>query len=340
MLAPSHLIVVGTSAGGMSALVQLVAQLPATLTAAVLVVQHFAPDSDGQQFVDRLARHTSLKCLLPIDGEPLRAGTLYLAPPDHHLLAKDGGVAHVLVTKGPRENRYRPAADSLFRSAAVAYGPRTIGIILTGMLYDGTAGLEFIKRCGGIVIVQDPREAEYPSMPETALRNVDVDYVVPLAMMGHLLDEIIQGTIPEQKLDVPEDLKQEAAIAERVVGTTDAVADLGRAAPLTCPNCGDTLWEMKEGDLPRFRCHAGHTFTGDTLIHNTQQKLEESLWVALRLMEERKNLLSSMAANSNGPYSVQQEERIVEIKKHINRLRKFLLNGSANSAATIITPKD
>lgn len=340
MPAPSHLIVVGTSAGGMPALVQLVAQLPATLTAAVLVVQHFAPDSDGQQLVDRLARHTGLECLLPTNGEPLRAGTLYLAPPDRHLLAKDGTTAHVLVTKGPRENHYRPAADSLFRSAAVAYGPRTVGIILTGMLFDGTAGLEFIKRCGGVAIVQDPHEAEYPSMPETALRNVDVDYVVPLALMGPLLDEITRGTVPEQKIDIPEDIKQEAAIAERVVGTTDAVAALGHLAPLTCPDCGGTLWEMKAGTLLRFRCHTGHAFTGDALIHNTQQKLEESLWVALRMMEERKNLLSSMAARGEVPNSVQQEERIMEIKKHVNRLREFLLNGSGNSASTVTTPED
>ena len=338
MPVPSHLIVVGTSAGGMTALVQLVSQLPATLTAAVLVVQHFAPDSDGQQLVDRLARHTGLKCLLPTDGEPLRAGTLYLAPPDRHLLAKDGSIAHVLVTKGPRENHYRPAVDSLFRSAAVAYGPRTVGIVLTGMLHDGTAGLEFIKRCGGVTIVQDPHEAEFPSMPETALRNVAVDYVVPLAMMGQLLDEIMQGTIPKQKMDIPEDLKQEAAIAERVVGTTGAVAALGQLAPLTCPHCGGALWEMKEGTLLRFRCDTGHAYTANALLHSSQKKIEESLWVALRMMEERKNLLSSMAARGEGPYSVRQEERVVEIKKHINRIRKFLLNG--NSASPVTTPAD
>ena len=341
MSAPSHLIVVGTSAGGMPALVQLVAQLPATLPAAVLIVQHFSPDSDGQQLVDRLARHTEMDCRLPTDGETIHSGTLYLAPPDRHLLAKDGNVAHVLVTKGPRENRYRPAADSLFRSAAVAYGPRTVGIVLTGMLHDGTAGLEFIKRCGGLAIVQDPLEAEYPSMPETAMRNVDIDYVVPLAMMGPLLNEITRSVISEEKITIPEDLKLEAAIAERVVGTTEAVAKLGQLSPLTCPDCGGNLWQLDKGKILRYRCHTGHAFTSDGLLNQSQQKLEETLWVALRMMEERKNLLNGMAKRGESHYSTQQEERLVEIKKHINRLREFLLNGDeASSNSTVVTPQD
>ncbi|MBF9221135.1 chemotaxis protein CheB [Hymenobacter ruricola] len=341
MPAPSHLIVVGTSAGGMPALVQLVAQLPATLTAAVLVVQHFAPDSDGQHLVDRLARHTAMPCRLPVHGESIEAGTLYLAPPDRHLLAKDGGTPHLLVTKGPRENHYRPAADALFRSAAVAFGANVVGVILTGMLHDGTAGLEFIKRCGGIAIVQDPHEAEYPSMPETALRNVDVDYVVPLNQMGALLEEITARKVSERKAEVPEDLKQEAAIAERVVGTTEEVLKIAHPVPLTCPDCGGSLFEVEHGKLLRYRCHTGHAFTADGLLHSAQQTLEETLWVALRMMEERKNLLSSMATRGVGPYSVQQEERIEEIKKHINRLREFLLNGSAGgSGSTVVTPED
>ena len=338
MSAPAYLIVVGTSAGGMPALVEFVALLPATLPAAILVVQHFAPESNGQQLVERLARHTALPCRLPTDGEHLKAGTLYLAPPDRHLLAKDGRMPHLLVTKGPRENHYRPAADALFRSAAVAYGARTVGIVLTGMLHDGTAGLEFIKRCGGIAIVQDPSEAEFPSMPESALQNVAVDYVVPLGQMAALLDEITHSPVPQRPSVIPEDLKQEAAIAERVVGDTAAVASIGHPVPLTCPDCGGNLWEVNEGKVLRYRCHTGHAFTADSLLHNSQQHLEETLWVALRMMEERKNLLTGMAMRGAGTYSVQQEEKLDEIKKHINRLREFLLNGSGPT--TIATPQD
>ncbi|HEX8507582.1 MAG TPA: chemotaxis protein CheB, partial [Hymenobacter sp.] len=243
---------------------------------------------------------------------------------------------HLLVTKGPRENNFRPAADSLFRSAAVAFGPNVVGIVLTGMLHDGTAGLEFIKRCGGTAIVQDPHEAEYPSMPETALRNVAVDYVVPLAMMGPLLEEITGNNFTERNIEVPEDLKLEAAIAERVVGTTEEVMRIAHPSPLTCPDCGGSLFEVNKGKLLRFRCHTGHAFTADALLRNATHSLEETMWVALRMMEERKNLLSSMAARGEGPYSVQQEERIEEMKKHINRLREFLLNGNGSGSASTV----
>jgi two-component system chemotaxis response regulator CheB len=335
---PQSLIVIGTSAGGMPALCQLVAQLPATLSAAVLIVQHFAPDSNGQHLANRLARYTELRCVLPDNDDPLEARTLYLAPPDRHLLVKG---RRVLVTKGPRENHYRPAVDALFRSAAVAYGPAVIGVVLTGMLHDGTAGLEFIKRGGGLAVVQDPNDAEFASMPETALRNVAIDYVVPLAGMGGLLATLVEQLPPPDSADIPEDLKTEAAIAERVVGNTEDVAKLGHLVPLTCPDCGGNLWEVEHGKVLRYRCHTGHAFTADTLLKSGQHSLEETLWVALRMMEERKNLLSSMAMRGESPYAVQQEERIEEIKKHINRLREFLINGGGGTAdSTVITPED
>ncbi|KAA9338773.1 chemotaxis protein CheB [Hymenobacter busanensis] len=311
----------------MPALTQLVAQLPADLPAAVFVVQHLAPDSSGPHLASRLAQHTSLQCHLAEDGQHIAKGHLYLAPPDRHLLVKEG---HVLVTKGPRENHYRPAADALFRSAAAVYGPLTIGVVLTGMLHDGTAGLELIKRAGGVAVVQDPHDAEYPSMPVSALRNVQVDYSAPLSEMGALLQQLCD-TRPLATGPVPDDIIQEAAIAERVVGTTQEVRHIGRQVPLTCPDCGGALWEMKHGNLLRYRCHTGHAFTADGLLRDTQESLEETLWVALRMMEERKNLLSSMAMRGEGQWSVQQEERSEELKQHINRLREFLLNGRSAS---------
>jgi two-component system chemotaxis response regulator CheB len=324
----------------MPALVQLVAQLPATLNAAVLVVQHFAPDSDGQHLANRLARHTSLRCCLPADGDPIEAGTLYLAPPDRHLLVKSHDVPHLLVTKGPRENNYRPAADTLFRSAAVAYGPAVVGVVLTGMLHDGTAGLEFIKRCGGRAVVQDPHDAEYPSMPETALRNVAIDHVVPLGALGPLLEALTEGPPPAAAtVVIPEDLKQEAAIAERVMGTTDEIDRIGQIVPLTCPDCGGNLWEVTHGKVLRYRCHTGHAYTADTLLRDTEHNLEETLWVALRMMEERKNLLTSMASRGDTPYAVQQAERIEELKKHVNRMREFLLNGVSNRSNSAHAPE-
>ncbi|NML65265.1 chemotaxis protein CheB [Hymenobacter sp. RP-2-7] len=325
---PPYVIVIGTSAGGMPALTQLVAQLPATLPAAVLVVQHLAPDSQGELLAERLGRHTALACHLARHHAPLEAGHLYLAPPDRHLLLKED---HLLVTKGPHENSYRPAADALFRSAAVAFGSHAVGVVLTGMLHDGTAGLEFMKRAGGVAVVQDPAEAEFSSMPESALRNVAIDYVVPLAEMGALLTRLVSPGADAPALpmtDIPADLKLEAAIAERVVGSTEQIEALGHQVPLTCPDCGGSLWQLDAGQVLRYRCHTGHAFTAEALAEQSQKTLEESLWVALRMLEERKNLLSSIAGHGTHRQVTYQTERAEELKRHINRLREFLLNGS------------
>lgn len=311
----------------MPALTELVASLPASLPAAVLVVQHLSPDSSGENLVSRLSLHTRLRCHLAAHGDTVQAGHLYLAPADRHLLVQNG---QMLVTRGPRENNYRPAVDALFRSAAVSYGNAVIGVVLTGMLHDGTAGLDFIKRCGGQAVVQTPQDAQFPSMPYTAMRNVAVDYVVPLAKMGALLQQLTSQGLPPAT-PIPEDLKAEAAIAERVVGTTEEINRLGEPVPMTCPDCGGSLWKLEHGNVLRFRCHTGHAFTADALFESSKQALEETLWVALRMMEERKNLLSSMAVRGEGPWSVQQEERLEEIKAHVNRLREFLLNGSTGA---------
>ncbi|GAA4008549.1 chemotaxis protein CheB [Hymenobacter fastidiosus] len=340
-----HIIVIGTSAGGMPALCQLVAQLNNTLPAAVLVVQHLAPDSWGAHLVERMARHTSMRCQLAVDGTPIELGNIYLAPPDRHLLVRDG---HILITRGPRENHYRPAVDSLFRSAAAYYSTRVIGVVLTGMLHDGTAGLEFIKRCGGRALVQDPADAEYPGMPESALHNVEIDDVLPISLMGARLEELVFQNV-QPVWPVPEDIKLEAAIAERVVGTgtTEEASQLGHTVPVTCPDCGGSLWQMKHGKILRYRCHTGHAFTADSLLKESQKSLEESLWVALRMLEERKTLLTNMAIRGEGSSNGSQQERIEEIKKHINRLREFMLNGMSNSAVPgprppgpVLTPDD
>ena len=331
---PFSLIVVGTSAGGIPALIQLVAQLPRQLPAAVLVVQHLSPDSQADIIAERLARHSALRCVVATDQAPLEAGTLYLAPADRHLLAKEG---RVLVTKGPRENHYRPAVDALFRSAAVAYGANVVGVVLTGMLHDGTAGLDFVKRCGGITVVQDPADAEFPSMPESALRTVEIDYVAPLAQMGELLLTLVSPprAVSPSTTFIPPDLKLEAAIAERVMGTTEQVSELGHQVPLTCPDCGGALWEIEHGSVQRFRCHTGHAFSAEALQECSRQALEETLWVALRMMEERKTLLTSMDAHSGAKWHTEQTtERLMHLKGHINRLRQFILGNHEHNGDT------
>ncbi|AMJ67157.1 chemotaxis protein CheB [Hymenobacter sp. PAMC 26628] len=336
MAAPTHLIVIGTSAGGMPALTQLVAQLPAALPAAVLVVQHLAPDADTEALVTRLAAHTGLRCQVAGHGAPLLAGHLYLAPPERHLLVKED---RVLVTKGPFENGYRPSADALFRAAAVAFGAQVVGVVLTGMLHDGTAGLEFIKRCGGTAVVQDPAEAEFPSMPESALRNVAVDHVLPVAAMGALLVGLVGPAHagPAHALSIPPDLRLEAAIAERTVGTAGQMGELGTLVPFTCPDCGGNLWDVTQGEVLRFRCHTGHAYTAASMLEGSQRKMQETLWVALRMMEERKNLLASLAARDEAYGTGRHTERLDDLKRHVNRMREFLLDeyeGETEDTAT------
>lgn len=192
---------------------------------------------------------------------------------------------------------------------------------------------------GGVAVVQDPAEAEFASMPESALRHVEIDYVVGLDAMGPLLVGLVSPTplSPTDVMAIPPDLKLEAAIAERVVGTTAQIEQFSHLVPLTCPGCGGLLWEMNAGHVLRYRCHTGHAYTAGALAASSLQSLEETLWVALRMMEERKNLLSNMANHADAQWNRPQLERVEEIKRHVNRLREFLLS-SEESDSTVAAP--
>nr|MDQ3003110.1 chemotaxis protein CheB [Fibrobacterota bacterium] len=291
----SPIIVIGTSAGGMDALSRLVPQFPAGFPSPIFIVQHMAADSTGDMLVKTLAEKGKLKCGHAVDGEKIETGRIYIAPSDHHLMVEKGAV---LVTKGARENRSRPSIDPLFRSAAVAYGNGVIGVLLTGYLDDGTSGMMAIKRCGGTCIVQDPQDAAYPDMPQNALNNLKVDHCLPLARMGELLSDLVNrnGHGPKPVV-IPEDIVIEAKIAKRVLSDVKAVESLGNQVPFNCPECGGVLWEMAKGNLVRFRCHTGHAFTSSVLLAEQTTKIEETLWVALRMFEERRNLLQTMSAS-------------------------------------------
>ena len=201
-----NIVVIGTSAGGLEALDVLVGQLPTDVPASIFIVQHMAPHNSGEPLLRRLNRHKAFQPKLAENGGRFKPSRIYIAPPDSHLLVKKD---RMLIAKGARENRHRPAIDPLFRSAAVAHGARVIGVVLTGMLDDGTAGLMAIKRCGGVAIVQDPRDAAYSGMPMNALNNVDVDFCVSIAEMGPLLTELVHQPHGRSKA-VPPDIRTEA----------------------------------------------------------------------------------------------------------------------------------
>jgi len=316
------IVVIGTSAGGLDALDRLIGQLPAGFPAAVFIVQHLHPEHTPTALLYKLGAHKTFDCKIAENGEAFERGKIYVAPSDAHLLIKE---STLLIARGARENRYRPAVDPLFRSAAVAHGPRVIGIVLTGMLDDGTSGLMAIHRCGGITVVQDPLDALYPDMPQSAINNDHVDYCVPLTAMGQLLDKLSRE-FPNKTVSVPDDIRIEADIAERVLMGIEEVNALGDLTPYTCINCGGSLWMMKEPDGERYRCHTGHTFTAATLLYDQGEKVEETLWVALRVLEERRNLQKNMAQKENRPKSKKNYEKNArETETQISRLRSLLL---------------
>ena len=285
----------------------------------ILVVQHISADATGNVLLDALNSIGNLICQHAKDGHKLQPGNLYLAPSDHHLMIDED--QKIMVTKGAYENRSRPAIDPLFRSAAIAFGNGVIGIILTGYLDDGTAGMKVIKRCGGTCIVQDPTDADYPDMPQNVINNMKVDYCLPIAEMGTLLYQLIPLKLGKQK-PIPEDIVIEANISKRILRDLSSVNALGGQVPFNCPGCGGILWQVDKDQNLRFRCHTGHFYTAVSLLAEQNEKIEETLWTALRMFEERKNLLTKMAHEKVGSESAL--ERAEMLKVHIDRIRLML----------------
>ena len=317
------IIVVGASIGGIEALTSLLSQLPGSFPASILIVLHLHPESPS--VLDRiLSSRTNLTVKFAQEGEVLRHGSAYLAPPDQHLLVKDG---KALLSHGPRENRSRPAIDPLFRSAAVAYGSRVVGVILSGLLDDGTAGLQAIKECGGVAVAQDPKDAQYADMPISAIENVEVDHVVPLADMGALLARLVEMPAPEAS--IPEHLKREVEISQGLTRTDMEENIMGTLVPMVCPECGGALTGLPSGKGMRYRCHEGHAFGQLHLVDAQYDKMESALWSAVRIMEEQANMLKRMARHHKSiPRSSKNHygTRAKEIEASAEHIRDFLLH--------------
>lgn len=320
---PKYVVVVGASAGGLTAVTELVAQLKPGMNIAVLVVLHLSRKGISEFLVHKLQQVTQLHCVAAADEATIHQDHIYVAPPNYHLLVKDG---RTIIGHGPEENRWRPSIDVLFRSAAVHYNGCTIGIVLSGLLDDGTAGMLAIKKTGGKCIVQDPNQAEYPDMPLSVLNNMEVDHCVPLEEMGKVLMEITQ-TEPE-KHSIPEDIQRESAIAEKVSIGIANVEPLGEQSLYTCPDCGGSLWKLQEGKTDRYRCYTGHTYSERDLSVKQAEQVESTLWIALRMIEERRNLLRKMELETKqrGFHRIASDhaDRAQELDDHIARLKGIL----------------
>ena len=284
------IIVVGASAGGVQSLQELAAELPADLPAAVFVVLHM-PAGSSSVLPRLLARKGPLPALAPDDNMPIEPGRIYVASPNCHLLVQPGKVR---VVHGPKENRHRPAVDPLFRSAAWAYGPRVVGVVLSGTLDDGSAGLWAIKSCGGIAVVQDPEDALHPGMPESALAHLTVDHRLPISDIGPLLSRLAREPVNGHRPVTPELVKLETNLVMNGENS-DALWSAGRPSPFTCPACHGTLWELIEGDMFRYRCHIGHAFSPESLQAEQTLEVENALGSALRALKEKREVARRLA---------------------------------------------
>jgi len=327
-MAKRDIVVIGASAGGIDAFKKLVRGLPKGFPASVFIVWHTAPNIISL-LAKILDRETTLPVIEPFDGERIAPGTIYVSRPDHHLLIEDGLVR---VTKGPKENRFRPAVDPLFRSAALAHGTGVIGVVLTGGLDDGTAGLWTVKENGGVAVVQDPVDAEFPSMPINALRAVDVDYTLPAAEIGGLLarlagEEIAE--IPEVDVDEKKKTTIEVKIAAGENPLELGVMELGDPSPISCPDCNGVLLKLKDGRHVRFRCHTGHAYSPDTLLAAITEHLEKALWNSVRIGDESLMLLgytaNELAAAGHNDIAGVYRQKAEEIQQRLEQVRNAAL---------------
>jgi two-component system chemotaxis response regulator CheB len=319
------IIVIGGSSGATAPLKEILGRLPTDLPAAVFVVLHIPAQGIGI-----LSTVASAASRLPVvqaeSGMVIEQGHIYLAAPDHHLLVHE---SHIMLGRGPRENMARPAIDPLFRSAALQYGPRVIGVVLSGLLSDGAAGLNAIKRCGGVTLVQDPADAIASEMPLRAMEATTVDLCAPGGKIGDVLSDLAREP-PGAALPVPPEIRLEVEIAagERIGSTP--LARIAEPAALTCPACGGVLSMLKMGQPLRFRCQVGHAYTAEALAREQEGQVDEAMRVALRIIEERAELVHRMAEDGrqSGRVAVAKmyDARATEYRGYADMIRRVMLH--------------
>lgn len=331
---PRHLVVIGTSSGGIEALSKVVGGLPADFPAAIAVVMHTSPQSPAMLHTI-LARAGRLPSISPSGAERLEPSTIYVAPPDYHLLIE---ADHVRLARGPKENRFRPAIDPLFRSAAQAFRSNTIGVILTGNLDDGAAGLWAIKELGGTAIVQDPEDAMFPSMPRAAIESVRVDHVASLSDIPPLLVSVTSAPRRGDTSQVPARMEVEVKVAKDQDPPRADVEKLGEPSIFSCPECHGVLMQVTQGSYFRFRCHTGHAHSPETLLVQIQDQIEVQLWNAIRAMQEGNMLMRAMAEHVGKAHVDKLHARVdsdtllaraEELQRQAEKLRQLVTSGSA-----------
>ncbi len=334
---PRDIIVIGGSAGCLAPLKALVSNLPADLPIAIFITVHVSPESPSI-LPAILTRAGEIPAVHPLNKQPIMKSTIYVAPPDQHLLIEDGCV---LTSRGPRENLHRPAIDPLFRSAARAYGPRVIGIILSGLLDDGASGLMAVKMKGGLAVVQDPAEAPFPDMPERALEYAHAEYVLPIAQIQQLILNSANGhnlkaheSHGRKQLKTPSDRAIIVEAKNPDLKNAPLKEHVGAPSVYACPDCQGVLWEIKEGDLVHYRCRVGHSYTTETLNVAFSKATEDTLWASMRALEEKADLLRRMASRSDERAAARLHEEAETIEAHAAQIRNILAEESHHLVAT------
>ena len=329
----STVVVVGASAGGVEALSTLAAGLPRDLDAAVCVVLHL-PAIAESRLAEIMSRAGPLPAVQARDGEPLAHGRVFVAPPDRHLLVRDG---RVVVVRGPHENGLRPSIDVLFRSAALAYGRRTIGVVLSGSRDDGVAGASAIGRRGGCVMVQSPDDAPFPSMPSATVSRDHPDRVLPLAELGAAVTRAVRRLSEEAPMSENgrDEMSLETEYATLAADAIERDGPPGEPSGYGCPACGGVLWELDDEDLLRFRCRVGHAYSAEGAVEAQGESVEAALWTALRALQERAQLTERLAERVGSAGANRSRARFEEVardaREQANVIRRVLArNGSAS----------
>jgi two-component system chemotaxis response regulator CheB len=338
-MAKRDLIVIGTSSGGVQALQTLASGLPRGFPASLFAVCHLRPASRSN-LAEILSRAGPLLATNPVDEERFYPGHIYVAPPDRHLTLEPEGTMRV--TAGPRENNHRPAVDPLFRTAARHYGPRVIGVILSGALSDGVAGLMAIRQAGGLSIVQDPEEALAPFMPTSATQIAGADHVVPLGKIAPLLVELSPQSPPSHPREFVDSLDKATDVVEHDMVRQVRDQRRGQVSLMTCPGCGGTLWQINEGATLRFRCHVGHIYNADVLLAEQTDALEAALWTAVRTFREKSLLLRQLGERERSKGDLPSAQRYDEqagLADHYGQLIvKYVIDGGHGGPNWSATP--
>jgi len=315
-------IIVGASAGGVDAVPRIIAQLPRDLPAAVLICQHMAVHPHPM-FVDIVQRQSVIPVRCAEQGEPITPSAVYVAPPGTHLLIHD---SHVQLMGTARENHVRPSIDRLMRSAAAQRGPRTIGVLLTGMLDDGVAGLAALQQAGGYTIVQDPTDAAFADLPRRALRALDPDAVLHIDAIGSTLIRLVEDLVTERA--APPAVVYESMLDREEFGSPEQLEKLGPQTPLSCPDCGGPMWDLGTPRWRRYRCYLGHQSSADRILAATNEQLEGAMWSAIRALHERVITYERLAADclesgSRGTYEL-FNGKATEARAQVELARQFM----------------